>query len=306
MQIRNKIFPYPILNKDQRNSNFLGKTFELLFNQVETEQEIILQDIHFETTSEYLLDLYKEKKIKVVVIVECSNTVYRRCSEIGCDKGRDLTLYKADLDEAICLSMFAYAVEDFEFMSDEFDEDYKKSDGVFIIEKYDIVAANDGYTFRVRHQIDEENLAKSIFSVVIDHELKDGFYKIDYESSKKINIYLSDEDYKQYRLVYSVPSYKEVFFNILLIPVLTEAFTQCKYELKSNSDLDIEDLSNHYLWFRSVTMGYKKIHGIDLTKENLLEIQPIVLAQDIMGRPLGTSFKSLVNELKNKGDIIDE
>lgn len=306
MQIRNKIFPYPILNKDQRSSNFLGKTFELLFNKDENEQEIILQDIHFETTSEYILNLYKEKKIKVVVIVECSNTVYRRHFEVGCDKGRDITLSKADLDESTCLSMFAYAVENFEFISDEIDEDYKKPEGRFLIEKYDIIAANDGYTFRVIHHSEGENLAKSIFSVVIDHELKGGFYKIDYESSKKINIYLSDEDYKQYRLVYSVPSYKEVFFNILLIPVLTEAFTQCKYELKNSPDLDIEDLSNHYLWFRSVTVGYKKIHGIDLTKENLLEIQPIVLAQDIMGNPLGTSFKSLVNELKNKGDINDE
>ncbi len=306
MQIKNKIFPYPILNNDQRISNFLGKTFELLFNKIEQEQEIKLQDIHFETTSEYLINLYKEKKIKVVVIVECSNTVYRKYFEIGCDKGRDLILFKADLDEAVYLSMFAYAVEDFEFISDEIDEDYKKSDVIFAIEKYDIIAANDGYNFRVIHQADEENLVKSIFSIVVDHELKDGAYKIDYESSRKINIYLSDEDYKQYRLIYSVPSYKEVFFNILLIPVLTEAFAQCEYELKNNQDLDIEDLSNHYLWFRSVVASYKKIYGIDLTKDNLLKVQPIVLAQEIMGKPLGTSFKSLVDEMKNKGDINDE
>ena len=107
-------------------------------------------------------------------------------------------------------------------------------------------------------------------------------------------------------MIYSVPSYKEVFFNILLIPVLTEAFTQCKYELKDKQDQDIEDLSNHYLWFRSVVASYKKIYGIDLTKDNLLKLEPIVLAQEIMGRPLGASFKSLVNEMKNKGDINDE
>ena len=156
MQIKNKIFPYPILNNDQRISNFLGKTFELLFNMVEKEQEIELQDIHFETSSECLINLHKEKKIKVVVIVECSNTVYRRYFEIGCDKGRDLILYKADLDETVYLSMFAYAVEDFEFISDEIEEDYKKSDGIYIIEKYDIIAANDGYNFRVIHQANEE------------------------------------------------------------------------------------------------------------------------------------------------------
>lgn len=297
MQVKNRIFPYPVLNNNSFISNYQNIHFELLYDELNDNDYYVLKNVRFNTDSEFLLNLYNENKIKVVCILECSYTVYRKAEFIGNELGQDIKISKSDVSDKIYISMYAFATEDLVFNSSEFEDDY--ADINFEIEKYDIVAANDGYYYSMIHEESEDNLSQSIFSIIIDRELNDGTYLSEYDSTKKIVISLSEEDYNNYKLIHAVPIYKEVFFNMLLVPTLTEALTKCSEILNNDSSIEeIDDLTNNYLWFRSIMKGYHKLTGEELTKEKFLEKTPIYWSQVLLGKPLGISLSRLVEEMK--------
>lgn len=299
MQVKTKIFPYPIINHNQDYSNYLNKTFELIFDEVEDEASYSLSNCRFETDSALLNRLYDEGKIGVVLAVECSATVYRKVFTI--DKvGKEVRLDKVDFTEKVDVSIFAYAKEDFILVSDEFDPDYLGVE--FEIEKYDIVAANDGFNVHFKHEQSENNLVQSIFSVIPGPDMDENEYIVECDTGRKITITLSEKDYGNYKVIYTVPTYKEVFFNMILVPALIEGLSQCKTYLNDDSK-DLDDIGNRYIWFRSVQSAYKKLKGEELSLQDFKAISPVTLAQWLLGRPLGSALQKLVAETnKEIGD----
>ena len=91
------------------------------------------------------------------------------------------------------------------------------------------------------------------------------------------------------------PDFKEVFFNMLLVHVFTEVLTYIKGEVESQADLD--DICDKYTWFYSVKRGYKKQYNKELTKSEYLDMSPIVLAQQLLGNPLGYALTNIVKTI---------
>lgn len=302
MQLKNKLFPYPVLNSNTMLSTYPGKIFAFNYTLDENIEAVLLQDVRFSTNSEYIKSLYKQGIIEVVCVIECSQSVSRRC-EIIYEQGRTIELAKADYNGKIEISMFAYAKENFEMKADEFQSDYHGLS--FKIDKYDIVAANDGIVFKINHLDKEDSASKSIFSITIDESLDDDAgYNVSY-LGKKIEIYMSRKQFEKYNVVYASQDFKEVFFNMLLVPVLTEALTSIRAELESESDLD--DICDKYAWFYSIKRGYKKQFNKELIKSDYLEMSPIVLAQQLLGNPLGYALTNIVKTInENKETEEDE
>lgn len=297
MQVKKKIFPYPILNNNKLYSNFIDSYFEIVYESVEDEISYILKDLKFSTNSKLINDLFDEGKIVIKLVVECSDTVYRKAFYVG-KEPKSIKLFKNDFTEKVDISMFAVANTNFKINSNEFDEDYQGID--FEIEKYDILCANDGFNVRFKHDESENNLVKSIFSIIPSDNINDGTFEVDCEMGKKITISLSDKDYKNCKIINTVPTYKEVVFNMLLVPALIEGLTLCKKTIQEGTD-DLEDVGNKYIWFRSILMSYKRLYGKDLTSEEFINESPVLLAQRLLGKPLGEALNKLVVET-NKVD----
>lgn len=295
MQVKNKIFPYPIINNNKNYSNFNELAFDLIYEPEETKNAYILKNTRFFTESKTILKLIKEGKIGIAVVVESSNSVYRKSFEIT-EETKDITLFKSEFLERVDISMFAYAKKDFIFQSDEVDEDYL---GIsFNIDKYDIVGVNDGFNIRFKHNDEEDNLIHSIFSINVGHNLEEGEYLVEFDIGRKISINLPENEYKNYKIIYTVPVYKEVFFNMLLIPALIEGLSLCKAMLDDPSK-DLEDVGNRYLWFRSILTSYKRLEGKELTIETFKGCSLSSLSQKLLGKPLGEALKKLVSETNN-------
>ncbi|HMM00005.1 MAG TPA: hypothetical protein PKC96_01520 [Bacilli bacterium] len=301
MQVKSKIFPYPIINHNKAFSSFKESDFVIVFEPLETDTSYILKGCRFETESALINRLFEEKKIDITLIIECSDTVYRESFCLG-KTGQDIVLMKVNFTEKVDISMFAYAKENFIMDSDEFAEDYN---GIsFEIDKYDIVAANDGFNLRFKHEEAEDNLVQSIFSVIPNQDLEDGAYVVECNMGKKITISLSINDHKNYKIIYTVPAYKEVFFNMILVPSLIEGLSLCKNVLEDESK-DLEDVGNQYIWFRSIQSAYKKLFGNDLSVQDLKGYSPVTLAQLLLGKPLGQALGKLVvetNKLEDGGN----
>lgn len=296
MQIKNRIFPYPILNREAAFSNFVGKTFSLNYEFEENDNAYVLKNARFETDCDTIKKLILDAKVKICCVIECSYTIFRKSFDLSFGP-QDIVLKKKDFSDKVDVSMFAYASSDFVYQPDEVDDDYK---GIsFEIEKFQILAADDGFNFKVKHEIAEDSLVKSMFTVIRDSnkEKDDDMYYVDYHQNK-ITITLADNAYSRYELIKSVPDYKEVFFNLLLIPTLIEGLNMCYAESKTT--VDLEDVCDVYPWFKSILLGYSKLTGKELTKDELDDITPISLSQMLLRKPLGKSLSCLKKIMDDK------
>ena len=58
----------------------------------------------------------------------------------------------------------------------------------------------------------------------------------------------------------------------------------------------MDDVGNQYTWFRSIQTAYLKREGIELSIQDFKNYSPVLLAQKLLGKPLGSALKNLVNE----------
>ena len=305
MRLKNRLFPYPVITNSPINNVFFNKKFLIQFEKDESvnSSSIYFKNIDLDTDSEYLMNKYKEGCLDVLILVECSQTIFRKSYWLSKLDNRTLVLDKNDLNGKVYLSLFIYAKKDFVLITDEVKDDYKGIE--FFIDKYDILGADDSISFDVIHYEEEDNVSKSIFAVVPDENVPDDSpYRVS-DEGRKIFIYLSKKAHKSYNYLDKHDNFKELFFGLLLIPTLTQSFTKISERL-SNLNYDLDDVVSNYKWFISVENSYKKMTNKDLTKEEFLKYSPIEFAQIIFKSPLLKSFDNLQDTFKQKGDNEDE
>lgn len=299
MQVRRKIFPYPVVNNSSFLSNYPDTYFELLFDEVKTENTIELKNIRFNTNSKFINDLFDNNIIRVKCIIECSSTIYRKSFDLSPVDDNTIILYKSDLADKVEISMFAYVTEDFIIeSSNEFDEDYQGIN--YEIDKYSIIAINDGYSVNIVHTSKEDDLKKSIFSVIpiVDSDSKT--FEVDVKTNK-IEISMSYDLYMKYLVVSDDESLAFEFFCILLIPVLIEALNSCKKLISDGGDLD--DVISKYNWFNSICKSYYAVYGNELTEEEFMKISLVSLSQKLLGSPLESALDSISDKkIELRGD----
>ena len=282
MKIRNRLFPYPVLNNNSSISDYKnGTTFELSFddsNGVLVDGNLLLKDVCIKSNDECLTNLLKQDKIKGVLIVECSSTVFREKYEISYDT-REIKIPINKFNNAIEISAFIYATDDIDvFANNNFVEDYGGL--TFRIEKYCIIAADDGYTINVDNQPETENKKSSIFTIVRDVDSVEDLihYKMA-QGTRKINIYLPDKYYGYYNLIKQKDVFLNASFATIAIPVLLECLIAVR-ETMLNEEKTIEEICFDYPWFRSVCRAYKREKGEALTEDFFkYEVIPMELAQ---------------------------
>lgn len=300
MQIAKKIFPYPIINRESQYSTYNGSSFSLELEEIDSEKIFYLKKVRYTTDSQLLNKLIKESKVEVALIIECSETIFRKKVLLN-EEGIDIPLYKSDFSGKVVYSMYAYTTQNIVLeSSDEFLEEYQGID--YDLEKYSIVAADDGRTLYMNHEEAEENVVKSIFSVIPSFDKNDNVFYVDYETGKKIIITLSENDFNNYNEMFNIDTYKELFFSVLLIPSLTEALTRCKMLV---DEYELEEVEQTYKWFKSIIVAYEKQIGKEFTVEEFRDFSPVVLAQQLLGKPLSESLKTILissRSTKNVGD----
>lgn len=300
MQIAKKIFPYPIINRESQYSTYNGSSFSLELEEIDSEKIFYLKKVRYTTDSELLNKLIKESKVEVALIIECSETIFRKKVLLN-EEGIDIPLYKSDFSGKVVYSMYAYTTQNIVLeSSDEFLEEYQGID--YDLEKYSIVAADDGRTLYMNHEEAEENVVKSIFSVIPSFDKNDNVFYVDYETGKKIIITLSENDFNNYNEMFNIDTYKELFFSVLLIPSLTEALTRCRMLV---DEYELEEVEQTYKWFKSIIVAYEKQIGKEFTVEEFRDFSPVVLAQQLLGKPLSESLKTILissRSTKNVGD----
>ena len=294
MQVGTKYFPYPILNQKKSLSNYPKAKFELSYDTQETADYYTLVGVRVQTDSSYVNRLWERGFIDVWFIIECSYSLKRDRFKVLPNVPLDIPLFKGDYCGKVVFSAYGVVKKDFVLDCEEFDEDYLNIS--FPMESHDIIAADDGFQSQFDKKDEEDNFASSIFSIIVNKTQPDGPYSVNARAERKIVITLSMGDHEKYRKIYASAIFKDIFFNMLLIPALVEALSEVAKEKENYADIDDVQLS--YPWFKSIREAYKKIKGEELTLDTLVnQVRPVELAQELLGCPVGRSLETMLNEL---------
>lgn len=296
MRIGNRLFPYPLLNHERLYSHYKEKTFDLLFSgYIKEKESYVLDNIRIESTSLFLKSLVEKGDVKLVCVVECPQTMFRKTYLVSFNP-QTIEIPLFDLSGKTSLKAYAIATKDIDnFKSDEFLDDYNEYE--FQVEKNDVIAVDEGMITRIDFD-DEENTKKSsIFLIIKDNTIKDETMRVEYDVSK-ITISLPGPQWDLYDKNKKIKRLENMYFSIIAIPALT----QCLSELQK-PDNSVDALCLDYRWFSSFKKQYEAINENELTDEAFLKMNVLVEAQKILNTPTTKSIDDIFNMFVMKEDI---
>ncbi len=288
MNIGSRLFPYPLLNNEKLFSQFKQASFALKYEEFidENRSLYIFKNIHCELLSDYFLSLIAKKLVKVVCVIECAPTMFRKTYEIG-TSNRDIEVSLYDLNGKVSVSAFIVAVQDFEYKSDDFLEDY--SDYKFNIEKNYILAVDDGFTNRVDFNNEEDSKKSSIFIVIKNKKIKDESMLVSYDSNK-IRIELPENQFNHYEKTKQIKKFTNLYFSLLVIPALSICLTQLRKD-----GVDVDELRIENSWFNAFCIAYEKLNKREVDNQLFRDMDVHYESQKIFNMPVTKALDDLFN-----------
>lgn len=304
MHIGNRIFPYPVLNRNETLSDYVAaSTFKLEFDVDENRApivkngEVVFKNLHFTLTDATLTELLEQGKLRGAFIVECSASVYRNRFDISTTP-YDLQVSAHEINGNVVASCYLYATEDIaNFRSMGFIAEYAGYS--FDIDKFDILAVDDGFKFKIELDPTEDDKVASIF-IVVKKEGSSDIMSYDYDD-KKIIIYLPSAYYDCYDNIKTKRECNNIAFAILAIPVLSGCLDDISARYES-----MEEISGIYSWFNAVCISYMRITGNRLTFEDFYNMNKLELAQMVMNSASCNGLKDFDNMLLGGMNTADE
>ena len=293
MRIGNRLFPYPLLNHERLYSHYKEKTFDLLFNgYIEEKKSYVLENIRISTTSSFIKELVKNGDAKIVCVVECAQTMFRKSYEISFEP-QTIMIPLYDLSGKTSIKAYVIATNDINnFKSDEFLDDYNEYE--FQVEKNDVIAVDEGLITRIDFDDEEDAKKSSIFLVIKDNTIKDETMRVEYDVSK-ITISLPGSQWDLYDKNKKMKRLENLYFSIIAIPALT----QCISELQKPENT-VEGLCLEYRWFNSFKKQYEAINGCELTDDTFMKMNAMVEAQKLLNTPTTKSIDDIFKEIVMK------
>lgn len=278
MQIGKKIFPYPVLNNAENYNCYKDSIYALEYDEVEDNNNFILKNVRVFTNNEHLINMLNEKIAKAVVIIECKSTIFKHIEEIEL-KAKDITIPIKNLSGQVEVSSIVYAKQELlNYYSESFIEDYENYK--FNIDKYSILAIDDGFTFKIEYDDFEDKKVSSIFSIIKSYNEELKTMKV-YPDDRKIKIELPEEQFTKYDSLKGQEIFSNIFFSIIIIPALSMCLKDIQNEVKYQNKI-IADVREQYSWFASIQNAYKKIAGSQLDEESFLQLDVLEFSQQIM------------------------
>lgn len=295
MHIGNRIFPYPVLNRNEGLSDYIASAkFGVAFDLTESGAPITVngsvcfKNLHYYINDASLVRYLEEGLIKGAFIVECSASVYRQKFEITTEP-QDLFVPASEINGNVVASCYLFATQDIsKFRSESFLPEY--ADYSFDIDKFDIVAVDDGYKFKIELDPAEDDKVASIFTIV-KQESNSELMTCEY-NEKRIIIHLPTAFYQSYDNIKMRRQCNNIAFSIIAIPALSS----CLEDISSKYD-SIEDILDDVTWFRSICSGYKKVTGNELTFEEFHSTNKLELSQIVLNNASCNGLKDFDNIL---------
>jgi hypothetical protein len=280
MDIRYKLYPYPVLSSF--SNDYIGCSFISNIQVVRDIQDIVIKMNVIMNNAE-LQNLIDLNKAEYLFHIECSQTSYRYVLKT-CDTENIKRISESKLNGKVSICSFIVAKEDIHnYTNSKFNEDYGNM--MFNISKGSILGIGGQTNIDIIKEMDEMSKIPSIFSILRrDVDNNEGM-QIDI-NGEKIKIWLSNEDFYNYKSICNMPSYLPVIHSMIIMPTLLYAFET----LKQNGTDEYES----YRWYKSIDRILKKSE-LSLDSDILEDIPTYQLSQKLLGLPIKRALSSMID-----------
>lgn len=280
MQIRNRLFSYPVYSNDTDDYKTNGFVFDY---DVENNGDFIKILYFAKIQNEHIINRIQQDIIKLAVLIECPKTAYRQLFILDKLKGT-LEIPSQVLSARVELCCILIANKDF-VISREFDINLDYLDTIFSIKKGFIIGYDNTYPFIVDKDKEDNFKASSIISVVKKLDLEN-YMDINLDNDDKINIQLGEEMY-QYFVQLQGQDKLPIVHSMVVLPALVYVIEQIK-------DITIRETYEDYYWYRCIAKQLE-ILKIDIDSPSFENRTSLSIAQELLKCPLKNALITLTS-----------
>lgn len=297
MRVGKRLFPYPVLNNNKQYSQYKNSSLSLEYNEVITEEYLILDNIRCNIDCDYMKVLLNEGYAEAICVVECTQTMLRNHYVIT-DEMNDIKIPLMDINGKVEISLFIVAKQEIiNYKCNDFLDEYMDYD--FVIEKNDIIGIDDGFTSRIEFNEKGDSGKSSIFLVVKDTNITDQTMRVEL-GEDKIIISLPQEQWNEYDKTKRIRQFQNLYFAIIAVPALSYALA----EMQRVGDA-IDNIRIEKKWFNAFCMAYKSRNGVELTDEYFMQMNPYFEAQKLLNYPVIKSLDDVFGMTMTMGGVDD-
>ncbi|MGH4139481.1 hypothetical protein [Clostridium sp.] len=279
MDIRNKLYPYPVLSVF--SDDYVGDGYIAEVKAVRDIKDIIFH-LNLLMDNEELQKLIDEDMAEYIFHIECSQTSYRtvlRTKEIENIK----RIPESKLNGRVAVCSFIVAKVRLEnYTNSKFNPDYGNTP--FNIDRGSILAIGGQTNIEITKETEELSKIPSIFSV-LRRDTDDNIGMQVEIDGDKIKLWLSNEEFYNYRSASNMPMLQAILHSALILPALIYTFETVK-------NAGIEEYDS-YRWFKAIERILKK-SKIDFNTETLENIPSYEIAQKLLDLPINRALSSLL------------
>lgn len=278
MDIRSKLYPYPVLSSG--NDDYSGSSFTFTPNISKGPREIVF-DFTLDLQDDVLNQMISEGRAEFVVHIECPYTAYREMIR-GSSERCSRHVVESRLNGKVSVCAFVVAKQDIRgYTNPAFNVDY--SDISFDIERGGILAIGGQCSIDITKETEELGKVPSIFSICRSAMDSDESMKIDLDG-EKIAITLCAESFNNYRVMSASPVYLSVFHSILIMPALIYVFEVLKCDGTENYE--------QHRWYKAICRTLTK-QGLKMDQNTLDTYESFELAQKLLELPVNKAITAL-------------
>lgn len=290
MEIKYKLYPYPVLSK--YSDDYKTGDFDVTIDIVPDGYNLRV-DFLTTLTSAGLKALIGEDKAKYVYHLECAQTGFRTVVQTS-KTSESFVLSNKSVNGKVQICSFVVAIEDIEsYSSPDFHDDYSGS--AFDIEAGCVMAVGKMATIDISKDVDDLANTPSVFCIIRNADASCKQMLVDM-SGRKIVIKLPLNDYYSYKSLSQTPQAQAILNSLTIIPALTYVLAELKC-------MSVEDRRENAdaLWYKTISKSLLTQFDCDIESDEFSSCNCIELAQKLINDPLSDAFQMLTSSFGVSG-----
>lgn len=288
MDIRHKLYPYPVLSKF--SDDYSNSSFETV---VTPEKDGFNLKLNFltEINNDGIKELIEDGLARIVYHLECSQTGFRIAlktekSELLFPIDRKLVTGKLQ----VC-SFIVAQKEIFGYLNKDFHEDYRGFK--FDIDEGCILAIGGQTNIQFESSLNDIAYTPSVFTIIKNRNELQNEMIVDLNQNK-IVIMLPEKEFNNYRSLRGQAFIQPVLNSIIIIPALSFALSEvAKRQTSERFEFD------SYSWYRAIKKSLKNRFDCDIELDSFSEQNMLELAQKLIDAPLSDALQILTSGYTN-------
>jgi len=281
MEIRNRLFPYPVLSEE--TDDYIQGGFSVAVDVTQGINDITFTfSINLENGG--IQKLINHGEAYFAIHIECSKTAYRKLLTSS-QKTISFHVSSMRINGDVSLVGMVIAKKDIPYYKNEFlNVDYSNAD--IFIPRAGIIAYHNMPKVRITKNYEELKSSESFFSIVKRAKDNDDMHPVEFElTQEKIRIVVDENVYGAYIRYSMDDNSRNLLWSLLLLPAVIYMLERLRF--------DGIDAYEEMEWYQKISSSYNS-QGIDF--EDTIQNRAISItdiAQEMLRLPIGKTFDNM-------------